>query len=59
MLYLVLENSEKNRRSLMKKLTTFLMVVALTLGLVTVGLTHSGRTDRNGCHTDSRTGVQH
>jgi hypothetical protein len=36
------------------------LVLAVLASLVSVNaIAHGGRTDANGCHVDSRTGIQH
>jgi hypothetical protein len=39
----------------MKKVVFFLFA----LGFIATLFAHSGRTDSQGCHTDSRTGIYH
>lgn len=39
-----------------------LSILIVLLGLVIVNITveaHSGRTDKAGCHTDTKTGIRH
>lgn len=42
----------------MRKLASSLLAAALALGAISA-YAHSGGTDRNGCHRDSRTGLIH
>lgn len=39
-----------------------LILIAVLIGSVLMGsmaLAHSGRTDKNGCHIDRKTGIRH
>ena len=43
----------------MKRVLAFLCLAVMLLSLAGAAGAHSGRTDKYGCHTDSKTGVRH